>query len=212
MTPETERMPPMFVGEHTALDFLNSIAAPKGTMIDWLDTKASLLDWFERSRLCDAAELEQLQSHAQADAFAQTLGEIHQFRDAFRDFIHATAGRSQPPVDHPMIARLNALLRSSPLQMQIAPAPSEHGQTLVLNTQYPLHQPRDLLTRLAQSCAALICEADFTYIRNCEGPTCTLFFLDISKNHKRRWCSMKVCGNRAKATAHRRAKAASSPA
>ncbi|MEL6323421.1 MAG: CGNR zinc finger domain-containing protein, partial [Pseudomonadota bacterium] len=41
-----------------------------------------------------------------------------------------------------------------------------------------------------------------------EGPTCTLYFHDVSKNHKRRWCSMDICGNRAKAAAHRKARKA----
>jgi predicted RNA-binding Zn ribbon-like protein len=39
----------------------------------------------------------------------------------------------------------------------------------------------------------------FTLVRKCEGTTCTLWFLDVSKAHARRWCSMAVCGNRAKA-------------
>jgi predicted RNA-binding Zn ribbon-like protein len=37
-----------------------------------------------------------------------------------------------------------------------------------------------------------------------------MYFLDVSKNRKRRWCSMSICGNRAKAATHRKAKAASS--
>ena len=46
-------------------------------------------------------------------------------------------------------------------------------------------------------------EKDFSLVRKCEGEGCTLWFLDLSKAHARRWCSMAVCGNRAKAAAHR---------
>lgn len=49
----------------------------------------------------------------------------------------------------------------------------------------------------------LVCHADFRLIRACEGTACTLMFLDRTKAHARRWCSMAVCGNRAKAAAHR---------
>ncbi|MFC9972033.1 CGNR zinc finger domain-containing protein [Spirillospora sp. NPDC127200] len=35
-------------------------------------------------------------------------------------------------------------------------------------------------------------------IRKCANPACVLWFYDISKNGSRRWCSMEVCGNRAK--------------
>lgn len=39
-------------------------------------------------------------------------------------------------------------------------------------------------------------------IRNCDGPGCVLWFLDTSRNGRRRWCSMTGCGNRAKARTH----------
>lgn len=212
MTSETNQMDAMFVGEHPALDFLNSVAAPKGAIIDWLDTEADLLDWLERSGLCEKAELVRIRNGAQASELSATLPEIHDFREALRDFIHTAARQEKVPLTHPVIARINEILRGGPLQMQIETPQAEDGerQALVLRTKFELGNPRDLLARIAEASAKLICEADFTYVRNCEGPTCTMYFLDISKNHKRRWCSMKVCGNRAKATAHRRAKAASS--
>jgi len=40
-------------------------------------------------------------------------------------------------------------------------------------------------------------------VKNCEGPTCTMLFLDTTKGHARRWCTMAVCGNRAKQASHR---------
>lgn len=210
MKPGNDRLDPMFVGEHPALDFLNSSAAPKGTLIDWLDTEASLVDWLERSGLCKKEELARVCDGARASDFAKALHEIHAFRDAFRAFVQMAAGQAEMPLAHPMIERINDILRSRPLKMQIETSQPLDGQNQapVLNTKYELAAPWDLLPRIAEACARLICEADFTYVRNCEGPTCTLYFLDISKNHKRRWCSMKICGNRAKAAAHRRAKAA----
>jgi predicted RNA-binding Zn ribbon-like protein len=36
-------------------------------------------------------------------------------------------------------------------------------------------------------------------IRKCEHPSCLLHFVDTSKSGRRRWCSMELCGNRAKA-------------
>lgn len=210
MRSENDRLDAMFVGEHPALDFLNSIAAPKGTLIDWLETEACLLDWLEQSGLCEKAELARVCDGARSGDFARALHEIHAFRDAFRAFVQMTAGQGELPFEHPLVSRINDILRSRPLKMQIQTSQPPNGQkpTLVLSTKYELNTPQDLLPRIAETCARLICEADFTYVRNCEGPTCTLYFLDISKNHKRRWCSMKVCGNRAKAAAHRKAKAA----
>src|SRR5262249_42198913 len=62
---------------------------------------------------------------------------------------------------------------------------------------------RGLLLPIAEAMGDLICQKDFTFVRKCEGPTCTLWFLDVSKGHGRRWCSMAACGNRAKVAAHR---------
>ncbi len=39
-------------------------------------------------------------------------------------------------------------------------------------------------------------------IRGCAHESCTLWFLDVSKAGRRRWCSMDQCGNRAKASRH----------
>jgi predicted RNA-binding Zn ribbon-like protein len=52
---------------------------------------------------------------------------------------------------------------------------------------------------LAQSTADLLLSEDASRIRSCASDTCRWLFLDTSKNHTRRWCDMKVCGNRMKA-------------
>jgi len=59
------------------------------------------------------------------------------------------------------------------------------------------------LQPIAEAIGDLICNADFRLIRTCGAPTCTLMFYDRTKGHARRWCSMSICGNRAKAAAHR---------
>lgn len=54
--------------------------------------------------------------------------------------------------------------------------------------------------------AAWVAAADFVRltlerperVRKCANPECLLWFLDVSKNGSRRWCSMETCGNRAK--------------
>ncbi len=52
------------------------------------------------------------------------------------------------------------------------------------------------------SASALLCSQDLSLVRRCQNEACTLFFLDVTKNHTRRWCSMQSCGNRAKVAAH----------
>lgn len=52
---------------------------------------------------------------------------------------------------------------------------------------------------IARSAADLLASDELKYVRPCASKTCQWLFLDTSKNHRRRWCDMKVCGNRAKA-------------
>ena len=56
-----------------------------------------------------------------------------------------------------------------------------------------------ILWSIARSASGLLTSGDAQLIRQCGAETCRWFFLDRSKNHTRRWCDMKVCGNRAKA-------------
>jgi predicted RNA-binding Zn ribbon-like protein len=39
-------------------------------------------------------------------------------------------------------------------------------------------------------------------VRQCAHEECILYFLDLSKSGKRKWCSMETCGNRKKAAKH----------
>ena len=61
-------------------------------------------------------------------------------------------------------------------------------------------KPEDLFAPLAHSAATLFAEADRNRIRKCG--QCVLHFYDTSKKGTRRWCSMQLCGNRAKVAAY----------
>ncbi len=55
-----------------------------------------------------------------------------------------------------------------------------------------------LLAAVARSAAEIIVEGSQARLRICANPVCGLFFSDHSRTHRRRWCSMAVCGNRNK--------------
>ncbi len=61
-----------------------------------------------------------------------------------------------------------------------------------------------LLIPIAEAMARLVAEEDFTHVKGCEGHACTLLFVDRTRRRARRWCSMAVCGNRAKVAAFRK--------
>jgi len=59
-----------------------------------------------------------------------------------------------------------------------------------------------VLWPIAASAVDLLTSERLKKVRMCEAKTCAWLFLDESRNHSRRWCDMKVCGNREKARRH----------
>ncbi|NVO27233.1 CGNR zinc finger domain-containing protein [Donghicola sp. C2-DW-16] len=195
------RPAPFFVGESPALDFLNSVAKPRSTLFEWLETGEDVLDWMVAAGLATETEVTPFRAPTAATELERARQDIVNFREEFRAFIEGASGVALTDDHHPIIARINGILASGPHYLLIMSGGT--GQPYDLVNRHHLWTPADLIIRIAAAAARLITEADFRYVRNCEGPSCTLYFLDVSKNHKRRWCSMEVCGNRAKAAAFR---------
>lgn len=57
-----------------------------------------------------------------------------------------------------------------------------------------------MLWPVAQATAELLTSEDWGAVRTCAAEDCGWLFRD--KSHRRRWCSMKSCGNRYKARQH----------
>lgn len=203
MTP-SPKPAPFFVGENPALDFLNTLAAPRSVTYDWLETGAELLDWMVAAGLVTEPEVAAFRTSSAAMDLEQARQDIIAFRERLRAFIERTAGTQPDDPAHPLVAEINAILSRGARLLQIRAPQQPTDKPLALVDVHQLATPRDLIVRIAAAAAHLLTEADFHFVRNCEGPSCTLYFLDVSKNHKRRWCSMEVCGNRAKAAAFRK--------
>ena len=77
------------------------------------------------------------------------------------------------------------------------------GDRLELQAMRPWRAPESLLLPIGEALARCVCDDDFADIRACEGLSCTLMFVDRTRRRGRKWCSMAMCGNRAKQAAHR---------
>lgn len=64
------------------------------------------------------------------------------------------------------------------------------------------HDLESVLWPIARAAADLLLSDDLEHVRMCASKECAWFFLDRTKNHRRRWCDMKTCGNRVKARRH----------
>lgn len=75
--------------------------------------------------------------------------------------------------------------------------PTRRGYRLELPENSP--QLDSILWPISRSASDLLTGDDLRYVRECGVGTCRWLFVDRSKNHSRRWCDMKTCGNRIKA-------------
>ena len=205
------RPTPFFISDDLALDFLNSIATPWGQEIEWLATGGDLLAWLEGAHAVPADVLAQFRKHTGLRTLDAVAFQARELREWFRTFVRNHAGKPLTSTAFRELAPLNQLLERDQAYRQIEIAPPSHGgkndgdeqRALRWKAQRRWHSPKTLLLPIAEAIGDLVCRKDFTFVRRCEGPTCTLWFHDVSKGHARRWCSMAVCGNRAKAVAHR---------
>ena len=69
---------------------------------------------------------------------------------------------------------------------------------LRLEQRFATDTAEQLLMPVALAAAELLANGNFELVRACESADCVLHFYDRTKSHRRRWCSMATCGNRAK--------------
>jgi predicted RNA-binding Zn ribbon-like protein len=202
-----DRPPPFFVGNHLALDFLNTIATPQGTLIDWLCDGRDLLRWLQDARVIDLAIAARIGTRRWGE-LDEVAEQAREFRNWLRTFVTERKGKPLRATAR-SLAPLNELLardKSFP-QVEIIGRNAEAAHPLALHRVHRWESLEELIDPLAEAAADLICNQDFRSIRSCEGSSCCLLFLDRTKARARRWCSMAVCGNRVKAEAHRARKA-----
>ncbi len=194
-TPPTGgRPPPLFVGDHLAVDLLNTRAVPGGVEVEWVADGRDLAAWLAAAGLAVPPA-----GRSQMDAAAAA---VRALREAFRRFVDRHAGRPLTAAAADELGPVNALLAADDAYRQVGPG---GGPPLAWHRhrRAPRSAAVAVLLPLADAIGDLVTTADFSLVRRCHGHGCTLHFLDRTKSHARRWCSMAGCGNRAKAAAHR---------
>ena len=193
----------IFIADSTALDFLNSIATPADTPIDWLEDGDGLLQWLAEAGLVPADVLDALKARAMPGELDKVADEARALREWFRGFVRKHMGRRLPPKALQDIGPLNKLLQRDETFSLISRHRDRDGDHLELRTMRRWRSAESLLLPIAEALAKFVCEEDFTRVKACEGQGCTLVFADHTRGQARRWCSMAICGNRAKQAAHR---------
>ena len=197
------RPPAIFIADSLGLDFLNSIATPVDTPVDWLVDGDGLLRWLAQAKLVPATAIDELRARAMPGELDRVADQARALREWFRGFVHKHMGRSLPPKVLHELGSLNRLLERDEAFNQITRHHRSDGDRLELRMMRRWRSPESLLLPIGEALAQLVCDEDFANVKACEGQSCTLVFADHTRRRARRWCSMAVCGNRAKQAAHR---------
>jgi predicted RNA-binding Zn ribbon-like protein len=187
------------LGDHPALDFVNSTATPSRDTIELIADGPRYLRWLQLAGLVSTPECQALRSRFSRAELDRAAAAAVELREWLRPVIAAWAGGDPGvPGEHALV-RLNAALAADSRHAEM----TRTGVTLTVTDRRNWETPQALLAPPAHAAADLLANGDRSLVRNCEGPACTLWFYDRTKAHQRRWCTMAICGNRAKARAHR---------
>ena len=200
MSNHKHKQPAIFISGSLGLDFLNTLATPVDEPVDWIEDGDGLLAWLEQSRLMPAKVLKALKAQAMPGELDSVAVQARNLREWFRGFVMARKGRRLGADDLRDLEPLNHLLDRDERFDQIV---AGEGSALEVKTQRRWRSPESLLLPIGEEIARFLCSEDFPYVKACESSTCTLLFVDRTRRRARRWCSMAICGNRAKQAAHR---------
>jgi predicted RNA-binding Zn ribbon-like protein len=204
------RFPPaLFIAGPLGIDFLNSVAIPVDAVVDWIGNGKEYLDWLRQAGLLASNDTSIIRSNFSIGELDEIARRARELREWFRDFVKTHKGKPLSQAALAKLKPLNDLLGSDQMHWSIVPKTARDKidgplpSIFRLEPQRRWRTPESLLAPIAEEIAMVICSTDFTYIKACEGVNCILFFYDDTPRHKRRWCSMAVCGNRAKQKASR---------
>jgi predicted RNA-binding Zn ribbon-like protein len=179
-----------FIADHPVLDFVATVAERRTTRYEQLRSPEDLTAWVAQSGL--------VEKEVAVDGAG--FGRALEVREAAFDLLSGLIDGTAPGPE--ALAVVHAAAAGRPVALQV-------------DADGRLHRHGDLdavLTELARDCLALFGSPDRAALHWCADAACTRPFIDRSRGHRRRWCGMKGCGDRAKAAAYRQRLRAAAPA
>jgi predicted RNA-binding Zn ribbon-like protein len=174
-------------GGDPALDFVNTVETRASDPLELLRSYRDLVDWTAKVGLVDAKTARSLRRFDAQDVLARAIA----LREAAYELLVAVAVEHTPPPARPL-AVVNTEIADAGRGLLVFDAGvftfrAQSGDALL-----PLHL-------VARALADLLTSSRLHRVGRCEGVgNCGWLFLDTTKNHSRRWCSMAGCGSRAK--------------
>jgi predicted RNA-binding Zn ribbon-like protein len=194
--------PPAMVAGNPALDFANTATGLEADgWRDYLTDMPALLAWCRQAQGIPDPEFRELRCLAPMDeeGAGRLLAGARGLRDALNRLFSAVASGAPPPVAD--LALLNAELAALRSRERIVWSPKGFDVEIPAPGAFP-GMPAVLLAPVLRAAFDLLTGPSLDRVRQCASQSCEWLFLDTSKNGRRRWCRMSVCGNREKGRRH----------
>lgn len=183
-------------GGDVCLDFANTLGGSRESPREYLTRYEDLVAWSRQAGITTDIEARHLLREARRnpEGSAATLVEARDLREAIYRIFAAVAGGVPSKADD--LAVLNAALVRALPHLRVETS----GDGFAWRWEAEAGELDRALWVVARAAAdLLVSEETRARVRKCGGTGCDWLFLDASRNHSRRWCDMKSCGNRAKA-------------
>jgi predicted RNA-binding Zn ribbon-like protein len=201
------------LGGHLALDFVNTLDNRGSDQQKELITGyQSLIAFLEQTQAISAGEARHLQQRGAElrDQVGMVVTRAHYLRESLYTVLTARIDGREPAPEH--LKLVSSFWREAAEQRVLVPGPDktfQWGWLPIGRERWPSNHPNYFRTehddikaplwRLAAAAGELMTSQEMANLRRCASNTCNWLFLDKTKSHTRRWCEMRVCGNRDKA-------------
>jgi predicted RNA-binding Zn ribbon-like protein len=201
MRPQAKLDPVRFqlVAGHPVLDFVNTLDwrfRPSGSE-ELLHDYADLLRFAEQSGLMAPSEVRKLLTTDPVRK-RSILSSTKKLRDCLASILYALVNGQAPPIDGrgTLSTFARAMRKSEDLEWCDSRFQWKARRDRTNASDAPLR-------RLTSAALDLLTSEEINKLSACSNPECRWLFLDGSKNKGRRWCDMRLCGNRIKARRYR---------
>ena len=187
-------LPEESVDAERVLAFVNTLSGrPTPAPVERLDSYDALVAWAREQQIISGAAADRLAAEARRHPHqaAAVLARAKDFREALNGLAGAIDAKRQPNAD--VLKTIGECLAAAYANARLVP----HEGTL----QWVASGEDDLdrvLWEVARAAGRLVVSPRLARVRACAAHDCGWWFVDDTKNRSRRWCDMKLCGNREK--------------
>jgi predicted RNA-binding Zn ribbon-like protein len=193
--PESKGKEFELIGGHPVLDLVNTLdwrfreSGPEELISDYND----LIRFIVQSGFVSTARARKLVRSVPDKKAEEIVRTVHELREAAANLLYAAVDKTKPQAS--ALERLEDFFKEAGRHLELRWT----GLKLERELPQPSALPELPLWLLSLRASEFMTSDQMHLLRACGSPECRWLFVDTSKNHTRRWCDMKICGNRMKA-------------